>query len=287
MENPSASTSSGSGGAQTSSSPYHHQVSFTGVIDSSGLAGSPTSAAAMNSSSGSAGYPSSSSHLTYSSSSAPPPSGVAMTGLSQDSSMMYSSSSSSATSSSPPLPSGGHESLQSKEGIFKEGTPYVSTTTQQPADPTAVQLAAIGQQQALYGPMGLPYNIHMMMNASQRPTAPPPSIYGGAVLSSTSPGGPAAVVGGAEGSYAFGGGAGDQVEGIPICNSFYTGPPSAGLGGVMGPSHLAPTPLPGPCYYDPYGMINPAACITPLPLAPDDPKKIKLSAKTKGRGWCC
>lgn len=180
MENPSASASSGSG-AQTSSSPYHHQVSFTGVVGSSGLAASPASssssaaAAPVDSSSGSAGYSSSTSPLTFSS---PPPSGVAMTGISQDggpSSMMYSSSSSSSSSSAtsvaspPPLPSGGYESLQNKEGIFKEGTPYVSTTSQQPADPTAVQIAAIGQQQALYGPMGLPYNIHMM-NASQRPT---------------------------------------------------------------------------------------------------------------------
>lgn len=112
-----------------------------------------------------------------------------------------------------------------------------------PVDPQQAQLAAIANQQAMYGAYGSPYALNM-----QQPQASP-----------------------------------------------YSGMP--GFPGPQGYNYqmygqMEPITAPGPCYYDPYGMLNPAACVTPAGLnqkedgTPTGPKHYK---KKKDKKWfgCC
>ncbi|PFH38668.1 hypothetical protein BESB_010100 [Besnoitia besnoiti] len=137
------------------------------------------------------------------------------------------------------------------ETIMTDGTPYRAVGTGENTDPIAVQVAAIRQQQEMYGGFGSPYalNTPAMGLRSQ----PYPGMGGQTPLIQL-PSAPGA---------------------IPLTASFYN----------------APTSLPGPCYYDPYGMLNPAACFSPMPIAAEDPAAQQKSLATpparKARRWCC
>ncbi|KAL8426861.1 hypothetical protein Efla_002469 [Eimeria flavescens] len=47
--------------------------------------------------------------------------------------------------------------------------------------------------------------------------------------------------------------------------------------------------LPGPAYYDPYGMINPAACVAPLPTPETPDAEPTKHPRRKSKRWfgCC
>lgn len=57
---------------------------------------------------------------------------------------------------------------------------------------------------------------------------------------------------------------------LPMAASFYAGIPQ----------------FPGPCPYDPYGMLNPAACVIPL-AAPSSNNQSKITKKKKDKKWWC
>ncbi|CBZ53366.1 hypothetical protein NCLIV_031530 [Neospora caninum Liverpool] len=140
---------------------------------------------------------------------------------------------------------------QVQETVMQAGSPYRVVGSGELSDPTAIQVAAIKQQQAMYTGFGAPYALNSPSAMAATPgmvprMGHPPPLY-------LYPGAQAAV---------------------PLTTSFYNGPSS----------------ISGPCYYDPYGMLNPAACFTPMALAPTDPAASakSLSQKnSKSRGFCC
>ncbi|CDI74388.1 hypothetical protein, conserved [Eimeria praecox] len=68
------------------------------------------------------------------------------------------------------------------------------------------------------------------------------------------------------------------------------GPYYPGLGPHIPYAATEAFTLPGPSYYDPYGMLNPAACVAPVP-APENreveqPKHLRRKANKKWFGCC-
>ncbi|EPT28958.1 hypothetical protein TGME49_231160 [Toxoplasma gondii ME49] len=138
-----------------------------------------------------------------------------------------------------------------QETVMQAGSPYRVVGTGELSDPTAVQVAAVKQQQAMYTGFGLPYALNSPSAMAVTPGMAPRISHPQTPLYQY-PGAPGA---------------------IPLTTSFYNGP----------------TSVSGPCYYDPYGMLNPAACFAPVPLSDTDPSAAakKISKSSKSRGFCC
>ncbi|CDJ43187.1 hypothetical protein, conserved [Eimeria tenella] len=68
------------------------------------------------------------------------------------------------------------------------------------------------------------------------------------------------------------------------------GPYFPGMGAQLPFTSLDTFTLPGPAYYDPYGMINPAACVAPVPPPEnrevEQPKHLRRKASKKWFGCC-
>lgn len=64
------------------------------------------------------------------------------------------------------------------------------------------------------------------------------------------------------------------------------------MGGQLGYPQMESFSLPGPAYYDPYGMINPAACVSPIQGPAPENRDTEPSKHIRRKGikkWfgCC